>query len=71
EIDRGGDVIEGNEENNQAQITVQVLEQVDDDETSSAFTISSSSVWILTVIGLAVIIGLFTFLTPPKVRKIN
>jgi hypothetical protein len=71
EIDRGGDVIEGNEENNQAQITVQVLEQVDDDETSSAFTISSSSVWILTVIGLAVIIGLFTFLTPSKVRKIN
>lgn len=71
EIDRGGNIIEGNEDNNQAQITVQVLEEVEDEDTSSAFDISGSSVWIITIIALVIIIGLFTLLTPPKVKKIR
>jgi hypothetical protein len=71
EIDRGGNIIEGNEDNNQAQLTVQVLEEVEDEDTSSAFDISGSSVWIITIIALVIIIGLFTFLTPPKVKKIR
>jgi len=71
EIDRGGDIIEGNEGNNQAEITVQVLEEVKDDDASSAFTISGTSVWVMTIVALIVIIGLFKILTPPKIRKIN
>ncbi|RJU80592.1 MAG: hypothetical protein DWB99_08190 [Candidatus Poseidoniales archaeon] len=71
EIDRGGDIVEGNEDNNQAEIIVQVLEEKESDSTSSGFEISGSSVWIITIIVLVIIIGLFTLLTPPKIRKIN
>lgn len=71
EIDRGGDIIEGNEDNNRAELIVQILEEVEEDDASNAFTISDSSVWIITIIALAIIIVLFTFLTPPKVKKIN
>ncbi len=71
EIDRGGDIIEGDEENNQANITIEVLEQNKEDKTSSGFEISGSSVWIITIIALALVIGIFSFLTPPKIKKIN
>ena len=71
EIDRGGDIIEGNEDNNQAEIIVQVSEQNNEDSASSGFQLSGSSVWIITVIALVIIIGIFTLLTPSKIRKIN
>ena len=63
--------IECNEDNNRAELIVQILEEVEEDDASNAFTISDSSVWIITIIALAIIIVLFTFLTPPKVKKIN
>ena len=71
EIDRGGDIIEGDESNNMAEITVQVSEEDKEDSASSGFELSGSSVWIITIIALVVIIGLFTLLTPQKIRKIN
>ncbi len=71
EIDRGGEISEGDESNNFASLNIDILEPKSSDKTSSSSTLSSSTVWIITIIALVILIGLFTILTPPKIKKIN
>ena len=71
ELDRGGVITEGNETNNIQSISIEIIEKAESDSTSSGFDISSSTVWLITIIVLILIIGLFKFAAPPKIRKIN
>ena len=71
ELDRGGVITEGNETNNIQSISIEIIEKAESDSTSSSFDISSSTVWLITIIVLILIIGLFKFAAPPKIRKIN
>ena len=71
ELDRGGVITEGNETNNIQSISIEIIEKAESDSTSSSFDISSSTVWLITILVLILIIGLFKFAAPPKIRKIN
>ena len=71
ELDRGRVITEGNETNNIQSISIEIIEKAESDSTSSSFDISSSTVWLITIIVLILIIGLFKFAAPPKIRKIN
>ncbi len=71
ELDRGGIIPEGNETNNIKSILIDIKEKVEQDSSSSKFDVSSSTVWLITIIVLVLIVGLFRFVAPPKIRKIN
>ena len=71
ELDRGQIILEGNETNNIAIISVDIKEKVEPDSSSSSFDISSSTVWVATIIVLILLLGLFRFIAPPKIRKIS
>ncbi len=71
ELDRGEIILEGNETNNIAIISVDIKEKVEPDSSSSSFDISSSTVWVATIIVLVLLLGLFRFIAPPKIRKIS
>ncbi len=71
ELDRGELISEGDETNNINTISVDIKEKVDSDSSSSSFDISSSTVWITTIIILVLLVGIFRFIAPPKIRKIN
>jgi len=71
ELDRGGIILEGNETNNIAKISVDIKEKLEQDSSSSSFEISSSTVLVATIIILVLLIGLFVLIAPPKIRKIN
>ena len=71
ELDRGGVITEGNETNNIQSISIEINEKAESDSISSSFDISSSTVWLITILVLILIIGLFKFAAPPKIRKIN
>jgi hypothetical protein len=71
ELDRGQIILEGNETNNIAIISVDIKEKVEPDSSSSSFDISSSTVWVATIIVLVLLLGLFRFIAPPKIRKIS
>lgn len=70
EVDRANEVAEGDENNNFQSVSVEVLDSKSD-TTSSSDSIQGSTVWIATFIGLAIIIGLFTVLTPGKIKKLD
>lgn len=71
ELDRGELIPEGDETNNINTISIEIREKVDSDSSSSSFDISSSTVWITTIIILVLLVGMFRFIAPPKIRKIN
>ena len=71
ELDRGGIIPEGNETNNIKSILIDIKEKAEQDSSSSKFDVSSSTVWLITIIVLILIVGLFRFVAPPKIRKIN
>ena len=71
ELDRGGIIPEGNETNNIKSILIDIKEKAEQDSSSSKFDVSSSTVWLITIIVLVLIVGLFRFVAPPKIRKIN
>ena len=70
EVDRANEVSEGDENNNIQSVSVEVLDS-NSDKTSSIESIESTTVWIATFIGLAIIIGLFTVLAPGKIKKLD
>ena len=70
ELDRANEVSEGDEDNNFQSVSVEVLDSKSD-TASSSDTIQGTTVWIATFIGLAIIIGLFTVLTPGKIKKLD
>ena len=70
ELDRANEVAEGDEDNNFQSVSIEVLDSKSD-TTSSSDSIQGSTVWIATFIGLAIIIGLFTVLTPGKIKKLD
>ena len=70
ELDRANEVSEGDEDNNFQSVSVEVLDSKSD-TASSSDSIQGTTVWIATFIGLAIIIGLFTVLTPGKIKKLD
>jgi len=70
ELDRINEISEGDETNNFATITIEVSEEKSDDA-SSGISINSGTVWIFTMVILAVIITLFVIYAPGKIKKIE
>ena len=70
EVDRANEVSEGDESNNIQSVSIEVLDSKSD-KTSSSDSIDSTTVWIATIIGLVIIIGLFTALAPGKIKKLD
>ncbi len=71
-VDRGLEIDEGDETNNEAVIAVEIMpKQTSDDTSSSGIEIGDGAFYGLTVIGLLVIVGAFAFLAPPKIKKLE
>ena len=69
ELDRSNEVSESNETNN-IQIKVVEISLPSTSASSDSIDISSSTVWIITIIGVLAIVGLFTAFAPKKIRKV-
>ena len=71
-VDRGLEIDEGDETNNEAAIAVEIIpKQTSDDTSSSGIEIGDGAFYGLTVIGLLGIVGAFAFLAPPKIKKLE
>ena len=64
-----GPTKESNETNN-IQIKVVEISLPSTSASSDSIDISSSTVWIITIIGVLAIVGLFTAFAPKKIRKV-
>ena len=69
ELDRSNEVSESNETNN-VQVKVVEISLPSSTASSDSIDISSSTVWIFTIIGVLAIVGLFTAFAPKKIRKV-
>lgn len=69
ELDRSDEILESNETNN-IQVKVVEINNPSSSGSSDSIDISSSSIWILTIIGVLAIVGLFTAFAPKKIRKV-
>ena len=66
----GGEIIdEGDETNNEGLMNLVLIEPAVNDEVSSDEGMSTTTIWIISILVLAAIIGGFTFLAPAKIRK--
>ena len=66
----GGELIdEGDETNNEGSKNLVLIESSVVAEVNSDETLSTTTIWIISIIALVVIIGGFTFLAPAKIRK--
>jgi subtilase family serine protease len=71
-VDRGLEIDEGNETNNEAVISVEILAApATNDGTSSGIEIGDGAFYGLTVLGLVAILGAFAMLAPPKIKKLE
>ena len=71
-VDRGLEIDEGDETNNEAAIAVEIMpKQASDDTSSSGIQIGDGAFYALTIFGLIIIIGAFAFLAPPKIKKLQ
>ena len=68
-IDGGGVIDEGDETNNEASKNLVLIESADADDVSSDEGLSTTTIWIISIVILAAIIGVFTFFAPAKIRK--
>ena len=69
ELDRANQILESDEENNFASVTIDVAKFTADDS-SSDILISTSMLWIITLIVVALIVVLFSAFAPGKVKKL-
>ena len=66
----GGEIIdEGDETNNEGSMNLVLIEPAVTDEVSSDEGMSTTTIWIISILVLAAIIGGFTFFAPAKIRK--
>ena len=71
-IDRGLEITEGQEDNNEAVLAVAIEPAINEDNVqSNSGSISDGMFWGLSVVALLAIGGLFVFLTPPKIKKLQ
>ena len=71
-VDRGLEIDEGDETNNEAAIAVEIMpKQASDDTSSSGIQIGDGAFYGLTIFGLIIIIGAFAFFAPPKIKKLQ
>lgn len=71
-IDRGSEITEGDESNNDAQIAISIEPApTREAQASDSEVVSDGMFWGLTVLALLVIGGAFVFLTPPKIKKLE
>ena len=69
ELDRTNQILESDEDNNFASVTIDVA-KFTADESSSDTLISTSMLWIITVIVVALIVVLFSAFAPGKIKKL-
>jgi hypothetical protein len=66
----GGELIdEGDETNNEGSKNLVLIESSVVADVNSDEALSTTTIWIISIIALVVIIGGFTFLAPAKIRK--
>ena len=66
----GGEVIdEGDETNNEGTINLILIEAAVTDNVNSDEGMSTTTIWIISILALIVIIGGFTFFAPAKIPK--
>ena len=71
-VDRGLEIDEGDETNNEAAIAVEIEASPSSaDDSSSSIEMSDGAFYGLTVIGLLAILGAFAFFAPAKIRKLE
>ena len=70
-VDRGLEIDEVAEDNNQAEIIVTIEEEIKQQPVSSGLQMSSTAMTTLAIASIIAIIGLFAFLAPSKIRKIE
>jgi len=70
-VDRGLEIDEVDESNNEAEIVVTIEAAEDEQPASSGLQVSSTVMQTLTVVSLLAILGLFAFFAPSKIRKIE
>ncbi len=69
ELDRTNQILESDEENNFASVTIDVAKYTAEDSSSDTI-ISTSMLWIITVIVVALIVVLFSAFAPGKIKKL-
>ena len=70
-VDRGLEIPEGDETNNEFQSLVSIEASPSSDEANSGLEISTSSVWIGAIGLLVAVLALFAYLTPDRIKKIE
>ena len=72
-VDRGLEIDEGDETNNEAAIAVEIeaSPSTNGDSSSSSINISDGAFYGLTIFGLLAIVGAFAFLSPAKIKKLE
>jgi len=71
-VDRGLEIDEGDETNNEATVVVEIQPSSSTtDKASSAMEVSDGLFYGLSVVGLIAIIGLFGYLAPAKIKKLE
>ena len=66
----GGEIIdEGDETNNEGSVNLVLIEPTVIDDVSTDEGMSTTTIWIISILVLAAIIGGFTFFAPAKIRK--
>tara|TARA_Y100000766_G_scaffold284494_1_gene303287 strand:+ start:19603 stop:22002 length:2400 start_codon:yes stop_codon:yes gene_type:complete len=71
-IDRGMEIAEGQEDNNDAALAVAIEPALSSNsDQSSSNQISDGIFWSLTALALFAIVGVFIFLTPAKIKKVE
>jgi len=66
----GGEIIdEGDETNNEGSVNLVLIEPTVIDDVSTDEGMSTTTIWVISILVLAAIIGGFTFFAPAKIRK--
>lgn len=68
-VDGGGLIDESDETNNEGSKNLVLIESSVVADVNSDETLSTTTIWIISIVALVVIIGGFTFLAPAKIRK--
>ena len=70
-VDRGLEIPEGDETNNIVEALKAIEERSIGDDVSAGSEISTRTIWVGMIGALLLIVGLFVFFTPDKIRKIE
>ena len=70
-VDRGLEIDESDESNNEAEVIVTIDEAIIEQPASSDLQVSAATMKVLTMASLIAIIGLFALFAPSKIRKIE